>query len=159
MVGYKAPPSIEKSRIILAAFEAKVTILEGWARHGVPEEILQRARKDGSLSGDDLPRHNAKLRRWRGPEGDIEAWSYPMIDRPVTGKHPELAARFQAAIEGIDHWLARKRGRLAALETEAEVLKAENTRLRVQNMDLLGQVQQLKEDLKLSKSLEAEPQR
>jgi hypothetical protein len=154
MVGYKNPPSIEKSRRIGAAFEAKVLLLERWARYGVPDECLKRARPDGTLRPEDLPRNNTQLRRWRGPNGDLDVWSDPVVDRPVTGKHPKLAARFRLAIESIDKWLGRKIGRLSALEHELQVLESKNVRLMVQNAELLGRIQQLEENLALAEARE-----
>jgi hypothetical protein len=159
MVGYKKPPSIEKSQKVTAAFEAKVVILEGWARNGLPEDILRRATQDGTLNENDLPRDHAKLRRWQGPDGNLATWSDPLIDRPVTGKHPDLAERFRFAISNIEKWLAQKKGQLSALKIEVEVLKAVNNRLLIQNADLLSRIQQLQSELAVSKAREITPRR
>jgi len=159
MVGYKVPPSIGKSRLIKEAFGAKVGILEEWARNGLPETILKRAKPDGSFSAEDLPRNNAALMRWRGPDGDLPKWNDPLISRPITGKYPDMAERFRLAIEGIDEWLYRKNGRVPKLERQVAFLDAAVKRLTVQNTDLLAQIQQLREELALAKAMPAEARR
>lgn len=159
MVGYKQPPSIEKSRRVIAAFEAKVAILEKWASLGVPTDILARARPDGTLSAEDLPRDHAKLRRWQGPGRDLATWSDPLIDRPVTGKHPELSERFRVAVANIDKWCAKKTHSISFLETEKDLLRAENQSLRLQNMNLLGEIQQAKDELAFFRAKESLPRR
>jgi hypothetical protein len=159
MTGYKIPPSVEKSRRIREAFEMKVTLLERWALNGLPETIQCRAKSDGTFTGEDFPRDNSKLMRWRGPDGNLPIWNDPLISRPVTGKHPDLAERFQLAVEGIDAWIIRKRGRVSALEHQVAVLETSVRRLTVQNAALISEVQQLREDLALAKAMPTEGRR
>jgi hypothetical protein len=112
----------QRQKRVSEAFTRKVEILEGWSRSGVPD-------------GQTPPDNHASLRRWKGPDGDLETWSDPIVDRPVVGKYPELAARFVAAVEAI----ARKRTQ-ASGDGGLSILQAENGRLRIQNATLLGEI-------------------
>jgi hypothetical protein len=159
MTGYKTPPSIEKSRAIRRAFETKVEILERWAKDGVPPEILATAGPDGVLPPEQLPRDNAKLMRWRGPDSDLATWSDPLVSRPVTGKNPDLTERFRIAVRNIEAWIVRKSGRVHELEHQVEVLEGRVARLAIQNAELLGEIQQLRWELSLERSMPAEGRR
>ncbi|MBK3732772.1 hypothetical protein GAY29_06540 [Azospirillum brasilense] len=153
MTGYKLPPSIEKSQRIAAAFEAKVTLLESWGLHGIPEDILLRAEPDGTFKPEDLPLDNAKLRRWQGPRRDLATWSDPTIDRPGVGKHPELSKRFAQAVKNIRAWINMKKGNATDAEINLEAMKKENDRLREQISTVMGEIQQLKEDLGVARAI------
>ena len=50
----------EKAAAVKEAFEAKVLILEQWAKDGLPDKV--------DLDAKDFPKHRAKLRRWTGPK-------------------------------------------------------------------------------------------
>jgi hypothetical protein len=125
----KLSPTEQRERVF-RAFEQKVQILEAWARSGVP---------DGAI----VPRTHADLRRWTGPDGRLNTWVDPLVDRSTTGKHPDLAKRFDQAVKDIEEWVVRKKGRLPALEAENAVLKAQNERLRLQNAELIGRIDEL----------------
>jgi hypothetical protein len=112
----------QRQKRVSDAFAAKVATLEEWSRSGVPR-------------GQTAPDTHAALRRWTGPEGNLETWSDPLVDRPVVGKYPELAARYIAALDTI----ARHRNR-AEGDGGLAILKAENGRLRLQNATLIGMV-------------------
>jgi hypothetical protein len=126
----------EKRDEVRKAFEAKIGILEDWARNGVPDSV-------------EIPKTHAALRRWQGPQGGLGTWSDPTIDRLGTGKYPDLAERFNNALTDIEEWLARKKGRLPQLEAENAVLKAQNERLKVQNAELIARIDQLQRKLEM----------
>ena len=79
--------------------------------------------------GAKVPRTHAALRRWKGPDGTLSTWADPLVDRPGTGKHPDLIKRYKAAIENIDLRLRKsKKARVGALEAEVAVLGGRTTR-------------------------------
>lgn len=132
----------EKKIRVDQAFAAKVTILEQWAREGVPE-------------GAEVPRKHAALRRWTGPDGNLATWTFRQVDKPGTTrprdpKREALSERFQKAIENIDLRLKKsKKARVGALEGAVAVLRRENDELRRQNMQLMGNVAKQREDIQL----------
>jgi hypothetical protein len=126
---------------VRTAFEGKVSILEQWAKEGLPV-------------GTAYPKTHAALRRWTGPDGTLATWIDPTVDRITTGKYPALAKRFVDAVDNIEKRIARTKGRLGALEAEVAVLRTQNERLAVQNAELIGTVEGLEEKLKLGTQLE-----
>ena len=115
-----------RQRRVEDAFTMKVTILEAWASSGLP---------DGAV----VPDTHAALRRWQGPDGSIETWSDPLVDRPRVGKYPDLTARYLKAIEKIGARQAKARSRNPT-DSDVAALNLENDALRCQNADLLGRV-------------------
>ncbi|WP_313039271.1 hypothetical protein [Sphingobium yanoikuyae] len=125
----------ERARNTKAAFEAKVSLLEEWAKHGVP-------------AGERSPKDNTALRQWVGPSAvnledgtALGTWADPMIDRPVVGKYPDLTRRFLAARDAIK----KQKGKEETLAQELTRLKREVAALVDQNGQLIGEIMALKE--------------
>ncbi len=85
----------QRAARVRAAFEAKVVLLETWARDGVPQ-------------ASSVPENQAELRRCTGPAANFETWADPKIESRIV-KHPELAKRFHTAIIRIKAQRARSR--------------------------------------------------
>jgi hypothetical protein len=115
----------EKAKAVKEAFEAKVTILERWAREGIPE-------------GRSVPKDRTALRAWAGPDGDLRRWSDPNIDKEQIGKHPDLTKRYLTALSAIQKRRAAKGNRLKEAEIDAAEASARAKNLGIQNATLIG---------------------
>jgi hypothetical protein len=131
----RRPSQAQVRDMIRAAFEAKIHLLEMWAKGGLPD-------------GAEYPKDHAKLRRWKGPDGSLPTWTDPTIDRAKTGKYPLLANRFDNAIKDIEERIARSKGnRRAKSEADLAVLRRQYEHLVVQNSELIGRIALLEQKL------------
>ena len=115
----------EKAKGVKEAFETKVTILERWAREGVPESA-------------SVPKDRTALRGWTGPDRDLRIWSDPNIDKELVGKHPDLTKRYLTALSNIQARQATKGNRLKEVEADAEEASTRAKHLEIQNATLIG---------------------
>lgn len=136
-------PSKSPRRRREAAFEAlqiKVLLLEEWDRSGLPYQST-------------YPKDQKALREWKGPDGTFATWSDPTIERPVTGKYPEWANRFLNAVDALGKRGSERDAKLREAEADRDRYAAENQALRIQNADLIGQVDALERDKRFLKGL------
>nr|WP_319388967.1 hypothetical protein [uncultured Cohaesibacter sp.] len=127
----------EKAAAVKEAFEAKVLILEQWAKDGLPDNV--------DLDAKDFPKHRAKLRRWTGPNHDLREWIDPKIDQPITGKYADLTKRFEQAIKTIQDRSSAKGNRLKEISQELAYLRQKTENLEIQNATLMGDNKRLKD--------------
>lgn len=125
----------ERTLAVKEAFEAKVLILEQWAADGLPEGLDPNAK--------DFPKLRAKLRKWKGPNGDLRTWVDPKIDQADTGKYPDLTKRYQDAIKTIQDRHSAKGSRLKEMKQENVYLRQQVENLKIQNATLMGENQRL----------------
>lgn len=121
----------EKGAAVKAAFTAKVELLEDWAKNGVP-------------AGVAWPKNRTALRAWKGPDGNLRAWSDMHIDQERVGKHPDLTRRFIEAVEHITFRQTAKVDRLKHARTDAQIAAAQRDALQEQNARLLSEIAELK---------------
>ncbi|KAA5608608.1 hypothetical protein [Rhodovastum atsumiense] len=115
----------EKAKAVMKSFEAKVAILERWAREGVP-------------GGQSVPKDRTALRAWMGPDGDLRPWSDPNIDKELVGKYPDLTKRYLTALANIQKRHAAKGNRLKEVEADAAEARTRAENLEMQNATLIG---------------------
>src|ERR1700722_2522916 len=110
----------EKAKGVNEAFEAKVALLERWAREGIPE-------------GASIPKDRTALRAWTGPDRDLRSWSDPNIDKELVGKYPDLTKRYLTALANIQKRQVTKGNRLKEVEADAEEASTRAKNLEIQN--------------------------
>ncbi|WP_454018125.1 hypothetical protein [Azospirillum sp. Marseille-Q6669] len=150
--------------------ERKVTLVETWAVHGVPDDILRAAwvpaseeeiaraklskrKPQGQWDDVIVPLNARAFRAWRGPSGDLGTWSAAPERR-----HPDLTRRRDEALARIKR-LLRPPGtadRLAELEALNRTLNDANAALSLQNAQLLSELDRLMDDLRQAQ--QAKPQ-
>ena len=130
------PSPAERSKIVRAAFEAKVALLERWAREGIPE-------------GAKVPENKTQLPGWKGPDGNLHSW----VDRTIFDKHSDLAKRFVKALENIEKRLSAGKDPIKESEAEIAALCTEKRNLELQNASLIGDIDRLQRRIQLLNDL------
>jgi hypothetical protein len=127
---------------VRAALEAKVRVLQEWGHNGIPE-------------GAVIPRTLIELRKWRGPNGDLDTWEDPKIGSTApSGKHHDLAEDFQNALTEIDARFADSfKDLLDKALAENALLNKQIRRLALQNSSLIARIDALEKDARLARTL------
>ncbi|WAJ27278.1 hypothetical protein [Antarcticirhabdus aurantiaca] len=144
MADKERDPSKSPRRRREATFEAlkmKVLLLEDWAKNGLPYQAT-------------YPRDQKALREWTGPNGTFATWKDPTIERSGEGgKYPDWGKRFLKAVDDLGKRGSERDAELRQAEADRDRYAAENRALRIQNADLIGQVDALERANRFLKGL------
>ena len=122
------PTPAEKAAATRASFERKVSLIEGWARDGLP-------------TGQYCPRKVGELAKWHDPALGIYRWGSPNVTSP-RGKHADLRVRFDEAVGDIEIAEGGQRG-IARLRAENRALRIRNRQLAEQIVDMIQRLMNL----------------